>query len=1196
MPINQKLVDNLIACTQLNANLVAGLNTPAIKGPIPSAASLADIASHVEVSNLTPSENADTSHARPTMLASISSFVENVKAACDAVSTAAQPGAYQNLSPIAKQNFAEWQGMIAVVALCNIYSVTGLNLSVKEIRMDGSGNAAIRCVLMELEKDRNYREAVKESQGVLYYICQNEKPFAVFHPEIGLCPMREYDSGIFEGVIPWYREVPNDCHAGWGDILTLDTFCLSRVAHWAKINDQLIYQAYLEERRGPFAPLPDALERQDSVADASIIESVWPKKGIAFGTAVMAYLDERQVARRMPDVFLDKMMISSIGSGENNKMVYNTAAEKVRIQFQNDDGILTAFAPVPPFNPTIMDVLGSCSLGHLDFFADLDGQRQLKGVRVELTINTSTGELHTAKTYDYQHLCLGQMPYLMLWPFVPMPTGIPLWKSYYATWHDQLQDLSPLKGADGKLISIVDGKMGFEWGTQGTTHSVCCHTAVNDAWRVCVGSEPLRYAILTKTDVVSGTMEDLGLVFMPKYPEFSPMQGKPVGINPVKLAVDFGTTSTMCAMSSPMFDGVTEVALPFKDYSCCATCEDEKAKKIVNTMNWLGNEKCGPSWKWDQKLFSVAQLFDQLPTSINRMIQGQAGSQKYYIDGRLFLTSGDVLAALAGKAKGGADLLKAQQIMNDMKFNHALDVENYHAASIFLAGVYLYAILYLLSEKIIPTPGTDFVKLLVSYPNDVTLDALKQNWQFARDILSTIVDGSLLNPINTMLVSADQFFNEATATTAYQRRPGAPVSFTSDLVSLDIGGGTSDISISNEALHPGDVRNLSVRYAGREIMVTSLVELYRKVNPATPSVIDESSFSRLWSSESGILWNQFNALCSTDDPNRAFLHSLTKNSTLRMDVELLLAQGMNLGPASNMNPTNLLRQLIAMKFIMLLRVVADMVRENIDMWVNPKTKELNLIGDRLEINLSVSGTGAQMLQYIFDCSMPQLVNLQIPEALDGTTPMAQCLNMMNTAFDEELRGVLPVGVHTSLKIYVDPDVAQKLDVSYGMLQPGIELLTPKKPAATAAVLVPGFPVAAAPVGSMPAAVREEKRLEMEARVNSYHNITLAEYIEGKKDAAGNVVHHGLMDYWKWYEQIFFPAPIETNRGLGPKVNTMSSLMERTVYMPFFTAARTAVAKGRSGFMIEPEQTAFIDQFIGMYMVEELLDWVIAQSQ
>ena len=103
--------------------------------------------------------------------------------------------------------------------------------------------------------------------------------------------------------------------------------------------------------------------------------------------------------------------------------------------------------------------------------------------------------------------------------------------------------------------------------------------------------------------------------------------------------------------------------------------------------------------------------------------------------------------------------------------------------------------------------------------------------------------------------------------------------------------------------------------------------------------------------------------------------------------------------------------------------------------------------------------------------------------------------MMNTAFDEELRGVLPVGVHTSLKIYVDPDVAQKLDVSYGMLQPGIELLTPKKPAATAAVLVPGFPVAAAPVGSMPAEVREEKRLEMEARVNSYHNITLAEYIE-----------------------------------------------------------------------------------------------------
>ena len=92
MPINKKLVDNLIACTELNPQLVPALDDTVTKGPFQSALDLEQIAKAVKVSNLTPDGTANTSHARPTMLSGVSSFVENVKAVLGAVSPGAAAG------------------------------------------------------------------------------------------------------------------------------------------------------------------------------------------------------------------------------------------------------------------------------------------------------------------------------------------------------------------------------------------------------------------------------------------------------------------------------------------------------------------------------------------------------------------------------------------------------------------------------------------------------------------------------------------------------------------------------------------------------------------------------------------------------------------------------------------------------------------------------------------------------------------------------------------------------------------------------------------------------------------------------------------------------------------------------------------------------------------------------------------------
>lgn len=1144
MPINTLLVDNLIASTQLNPDLVNGLGTPALKGPIASGVDLKTIADHVHIDLATDGTN--TSHARPTMLAGISSFVENVETAWNAANIS-------NLPANVQQDFLEWQGMIAAVALSNIYRGMGLDLSVTQITLNPA-DAAMRCVQMEMAKDDKYEPAA--AACVLYYICQKGTPFAIYHPDIGLCPMREYDPDLFDGVLTWYKKVPGNCHAGWQDILSLDDFCLRRVAWWANANGLILYHNYLNRKKPDLPVLPAALAAAGSVKNASVIDNVWAGNGTKFGTAMQAYLDAAGLPQPMPELFLDKMMISSIGSAANNRMVYNTAAGPQLICFTGDGGALANYVPVPPFRDGIMDLLQYCQLNALTFTAKLNAGNVLQSVTVSVTIHTPTGPLTLKKIYGSNQLTLGQMPYLKLWPFVPMPAGMNLWKSYYATWHPQTQGLVSLPG-----IPLMAGQMGYAWGAQGTLHQVFRPTAVTDSWPVCIGSAPFRYAVLTSTDIQTAAVTPAGLLFMPEYPTFPVAQGTQA---PVTMAVDFGTTSTVCALQSPALPAIT--TLPFKDYSKCVSCEDDTARDTVNIMRWLGSKETGPDWQWDQKLFSIAQLFDQNPPVIAPGILPNVANRKYYVDGRLFLASGDALVALA--SAGGAGSLEAQKIMTDMKFNHALDVNNYHAATVFLSGIYMHAVLYLFSQQFIPTPNVNFMDLRVSYPNGVTLDALKTNWGFAVNVLNRVLHPSLTAPITTLLATPASFYTEATAATAYQAATN-PALFANGLVSMDIGGGTTDISISNQALHPGEVRNLSIRYAGREIMVSSLVEFYRKHNPALPSIVDGQSFSKIWpaTQEAASLCNQFDVRCTPGAAGTTipFLHGLTNDSTARMNVEMLLAMGMNMGPVANLNPTNLPRQLIAMKFIMLLRVAASAVRENIDMW---KDADGNLatIGNSLQINLSVNGTSAQLLQYVFDCTMPQLAALATPAVLLAGT-MRSCLDLMNEIFDDVLAPVLPDGIKTDLHIHVNSNVAQKLDVSYGMLQPTIAGLAPA---------IPPVP--------MTDATRAAKEAAMKVTINGRSFADLNTYVDS------------LLPYWTKYEEIYFPAPMGDNHGLGPNVKVMTDVVTQANLEAYFTTARMAVRNNRAAFMIEPELKPYVDQLIGMYLVEEILDWVIAQHQ
>lgn len=1227
MNINNRLVDRLIASTALNATLVTGLNDAATKGPIVASIGLDKIAENISINmaNLPGS----ASHARPSMLASVSSFAGNIRTALDALAPGKTAADYQALSSTCKQDFVEWQAMVAIVALCNIYSGSGLKLSVDPFLLD-SEDLVQRCILREMDKDDCYRGAITKRnletnepvEGCLHYICQNGKPFALYHPEIGLCPMKCYDARMFEGIVDWYLEGAEQCHTAWKPILEfqptgrggstwkscLDDFCLSRIAWWAGQNRLRQYQTFVQNSMADSSmTLDDALANPNSVEGVASINNVWENKGTAFGTSMMFYLNAQGVACPMPKLFLNTLLITYTGGQSNNRQIYNTSSSEQTVAFIGNHPELEELAPVAPLSSAVMEMLETGTLEKLTFDPVLEGGK-LRSVRVDVTIRTDQNSSFTMhKTYDADHLRFGKLPYLMLWPFVPMPEGKKLWKKYFATWQDNDKSLTALPKANGGYVQLVVD-MRFDFKDQGTATKVYRPPNDQQSWTVCTNNSQFRYAM------VEGTVKDewttLGIVFMPKYPTYNPEGNdvSAVNVEPVQLAVDFGTTSTVCAMRSSYLNKGEITPLSFQDYGRAVTCYDADAKRTLDMDHWLGNTAGGADWEKNTKIFSVAQLFEHKEGGgPNRKIMSDAKEQKYYVDGRMFLISGGAMINYATPSSNDQDPLQKQQIMNDMKFNEKLDVKNYQAATIFLAGVYTYAVLYLLSQKIIPGQ-CPYLQLRASYPNTVTLDALKKNWSYAKNILDDLIDeeSKITEAINTLVNGTQHFYSEAIATSAYQRNANVAVQAARHLVSLDIGGGTTDISITS-TLYPKRTENLSFRYAGREIMVSSLIAYYRRFAEGAQYGLD-TEFKEIWQNADELVLEQFHKIrkAGGDSPSNTFLHSLLTNSSARMDVELLLSEGMHLKPVEVSDSTNLIRQIITLKFLMVLRLTACAVKEHIDMWKLPDTGVLDTIDNQLMIDLSISGTSAQLLQYVFDCSMDDLQTLNSKKCAGH---IAACKALFADIFTDILSSEIGPDVGINLQLHVDANVKEKREVCYGMLQSNIEDYhkTPAHAPLEQQTRKPGGVWAIKPAQIKQAvdadddadSTRKEKISKMKAYLDNFPQDLLKTYIYGEtNDDDSMYVKLGLLPYMLCYQNDVMkidPNTPPSNRGLGERIQNITDLLSR-YSSTSLSLGKFGVKETRAAYMVEPEQAPYRDELACMYLVDEILDWEMIDRQ
>ena len=418
--IHDRFIDNVVASTRLDVALVPALDVASTKGPITAPVDLKYIAENIQTNLVDP--QADTSHARPSMLAHVTSFSRNVRTAILKSSSVA---AFAELDMQQRKDYAEWQGMIAAVALTQVLSATGLELSIKSEFLTRD-RVLDRCILMSMTKgDGTFRPAVtmdgenEPISGYLYYICQAGEPFAIYHPTIGLVPMKTYDPTIFDGVLSWYHSDPKDCHNGWrllvepGRPSVLDDVCLSRIVWWAANNGLISFASFVaRHQQNPEAVCDDSMAAPDVMPNALNIDSVWPGQGTKFGTAAAYTLDRSKV----PMLFGERILVSFMGSSVQNKMIYNSVDGEKKVRFSGDIPELAAYAPVPPFRTESIALFRTCRIQELVFDGAVAAGK-LSGIRVMLRVINGAGEVLTLrKYYSSQNICQGMVPYLMICP------------------------------------------------------------------------------------------------------------------------------------------------------------------------------------------------------------------------------------------------------------------------------------------------------------------------------------------------------------------------------------------------------------------------------------------------------------------------------------------------------------------------------------------------------------------------------------------------------------------------------------------------------------------------------------------------------------------------------------------------------------------------------------------------------------
>lgn len=1002
---------------RFKGKILAPINDPAIivgnnAGPACITVSLNNLVDYLP-GNVKDGEN--TSQAIPNPLAHVTSFVtcvETVNKRIEARGKRRREAVLESLKEEERTCYFEWLGLSAVVALRGIYSVSGLDVEMEaiELNVDRILDSAILFALKNMGSSYSFFVDDGLGKGALYYLKQGGSYFAIYNDEIGLCPMRIYDRDIFEGVVPWFK------NGKWEDplaVLENNQFALECYKAWMF---HMGFGAHVDavgianNLKNSFSALGwDTVNRELANAYSRIGN---PNKANNFCQVCCAYTDANNRKNKLPALLTQTLVLAGIGvneSGEpdSSNLGYNDRnGEWKSLRITEADAELDFlkenFRPVLPFTEEAAQLYSMVfEINNLKFTAAArreNGEDVLASITAEFDLYL-TGVKQSfifSKTYrasenrNKNQIYKCDLPYLMVWPWIELPADS--WNHFYAL---QMESLSSYKD----IKQVAKCKVSLEL----TGAEVCNiqERGEEENWKVYQSSERFSYALLSAG--VRGEKGDTvtvagGVIMIQRIKNRADET-----FDEYTLSIDFGTTSTVCAIQP---QGGKEELLTYQDYSKNMTIGNENMSEVAEKC-WLGKyKKDDDKTLLRGKTLTVAQLFRD-----NKEAELQRGNDMPFITGRFFLASARILCRYA--KSDNFNNFAARGIFNDLKFSSVNDIDEQRASTLFLAGVYTQALLYVLSQK---TVGR-ITQLKVSYPSVLTLGNLKTLWNSTDKVIN-----SLLTKNSQYKLPELQFFTEAEAAAKTNTKY---VNNATSYINIDIGGGTTDVSIAGIAqpCRSGE-ESLSFKYAGRDMIIDTFIQLYRHWK-GEESAGRKKNFEAIWSSEDSItkeLIRFFLKQCDESDTatlNTTAAGSEAKIDSLRMAVEILLNDNSMTLP--NDEAYLIIRSVITAKFIMLMYMVAEFIGEH---------KEALLpgcAGTRTQkiIPLVFTGAAAQILGHVFVCNVNDLKDLN---SFDGGSKAALLQKLA-----EMIRAAAKIEEEVVVNLIISPAVKEKSEVAYGLL-------------------------------------------------------------------------------------------------------------------------------------------------------------------
>lgn len=701
----------------------------------------------------------------------------------------------------------QWRGIMAMIGLTNMYNFQITMEPIDYNHMDGRTNQVLG-------------NAFRNKMGSRGFLIRKEGvPIALTHNRVIICPFKKVDheAEIFQNV-PWYQ------NGKWQNVCQcLQEHEKQKLAGWlasfpvdgSNVVTQI--QAFIKDLSvtpmlGTTRPLISE-HLKDELAIVPI--------GFNPGAQNDSFANVPGFSTPYPAIFNPSVTIATGIPGSRlgtSKSLFFTSGSSY-------------FNVLSPLTEDMTDLLDdpdvNISLKNIEVHAkDFSLKKELEIIAVFLIDGV---EDRKSRVYKTEEINLVQaFPYVSLWPYVDLPKGE--WKQYYFTLYENDSIRTKIFTSADKIRRIETGKNGTsEIFIQGCKKKESVATGYE--WKLAI--YPSIPKFLHFYARLNGTSEiiDLGVVFIDRPTE--PALVCNACTIPFKVAIDFGTTNSICMIHNMGDESLKLVDKIAVKVLCGATTNNTADLENFHDHYWV------PLADKEGKIPSISLLYNTpMGTGVEPFEQGKM----LYVDE-------SVLNSLMEMCPGSN--FQTIGVYSDLKFGAGRmtgNAQEKFAAHVFIMNMLLDAVL---QAKL---HGAQTIELRVSIPSEEFQRGLTPIWNSVVSfITSNITNGLTLHPVTGFVTEAEA------ASRCYQKRLGGDIAADpfAGYAIVDIGGGTSDISLWKASSHGSKLAeckgSVSLQYAGRRMIIQSIFNLFHQRESM-------DLFRKLWKNTTGPYSEKINSL------------------------------------------------------------------------------------------------------------------------------------------------------------------------------------------------------------------------------------------------------------------------------------------------------------------------------------------------